>query len=128
MKPLTRREVRAWFDPIRRVFNELKTGEVESINDIAVTRLDKDDSYTPIVWCIAGWLGCLRRLFPDADLSAMEKIHKSIDNEGVAIDDVDSALRLLNQCETMMIKIDRQAVKDAVLTEQIQIEMDSQEI
>ena len=58
----------------------------------------------------------------------MEKIHKSIDNEGVTVDDVDSALRLLNQCETMMIKIDRQAVKDAVLTEQIQIEMDSQEI
>ena len=128
MKPLTRREVRAWLDPIRRVFNELKTGEVESINDIAVTRLDKDDAYTHIVWCISGWLGCLRRLFPDADLSAMEKIHKSIDNEGVTIDDVDSALRLLNQCETMMINLDRQAVKDAVLTEQIQIEMDSQEI
>lgn len=124
---ITRRQVRAWFDPIRKTFNNMRqTGEVDSIRGYAVTRLHSGDDYARIDFCIAGWRGCLSRLFPDTDLSVMERIEKRL-AAGVllTIDEINEAQRLINRMEDLMTGLPSDAVRNAVLTEQLAIELEA---
>ena len=127
MKKITRRQVRAWFYPIRKTFNDMRrTGEVDSVRGYAVTRLHNNDDYARIDYCIAGWRGCLSRLFPDADLSPMERIEKRLAS-GVllTVAEIDEAQRLLNQMEDRMTGLPSETIRSAVLTEQLAIEIDA---
>ena len=125
MKRMTRRQVDGWFLPIRAALNEMLSGEVDSIRGYAVTRLHNGDEYERVDYCLAGFVGVLSRIFPDCDLSPMTRLQKRLAN-GTPIhpEEIHAALKLLKDIETPLIKADWHAVKSALTTEMIQIEMD----
>ena len=125
MKHMTRRQVAAWFAPIRQALNEMLSGEVDSIQGYAVTRLHSRDAYERVDFCLAGFSGVIARIFPDCDLSTLTRLQKRLAN-GTPIhpEEIHAALKLLKDMETPLIKADWHAIKSALTTEMIQIEMD----
>lgn len=129
MKRVTRRQTKSWLAPIRKCFADLKTGEVDAINDYAATRLDNDDTYARIDFCIAGFRGLLDRLCPQIDVAQLEDIQTKLANqELLTVAEIDSVLTVLHQCEDALIRLPYATIKSAVLTEQIAIEMDVAEL
>ena len=124
MKRMTRRQVDGWFHPIRRALNEMLTGEVDSIRGYAVTRLHHGDEYERVDFCIAGFVGVLSRIFPELDLLPMTKLQRLLAaGTPIHAEDVHKALALLKSLETPMIKQDWHAIKAALTTEMIAIEL-----
>ena len=125
MKRVTRKQIRSWLAPMRSCFAQMRSGSVDSIRGYAVTRLDHNDEYARIDYCIAGFRALIARLRPDIDVSAIERIEKKL-AQGVplTIGEIDAALALVSRCEDALIKKTVAELKDAVLTEQIVIEMD----
>jgi hypothetical protein len=102
-------------------------GEVDCIQGHVVMKLEGE--WSRIDYAMLGWIGCLSRMIPDADLSAMDKLHKRITNRvPVTHNEITDALSLLNVLEGRMIKLSREQIKAAVLTEQIAIELDSMKL
>lgn len=126
MSRVTRREIRAWLEPMRRCFAEMRTGEVDSIRGYAVTRLHNSDDYARIDYCIAGFRGLIARLIPSMDCGPLEVVEKRL-AAGVplTIAEVDAALCILKIAENNLIWFDRDLIKSAVLTEQVAIEVDA---
>ncbi len=126
MKRVTRRQIRSWLAPMRACFAEIKAGEVDSIKGYAVTRLDHNDEYARIDYCIAGFRALLARLCPEIMSGQLERIEKKLAN-GVPLTmpEIDEALALLRRCEDALIRHSVDAIKSAVLTEQCVIEMDA---
>lgn len=125
MKRITRRQARAWLTPMRSCFTEMKTGEVDAIRGYAVTRLHDQDSYERIDWCIAGFRGLIDRLCPEIDTRPLLAVEKKL-AAGVAllVQEIDAALIVLKRSEDALLRHSVAAVKDAVLTEQINIELE----
>lgn len=66
------------------------------------------------------------RLFPDLAIYHMERIEKRLANGVlVAQSDLDGALREIRTAEDLLIKVTREELKSAVLTEQINIEIEA---
>lgn len=125
MKRMTRRQVDGWFLPIRAALNEMLSGEVDSIRGYAVTRLHNGDEYERVDYCLAGFVGVLSRIFPDLDLSPMTKLQRLLAaGTPIHAEDVHKALALLKSLETPLIKHDWHAIKAALTTEMISIELD----
>ena len=125
MKRLTRRQVERWFSPIRMALKEMKGGEVAAIDDYAVTRLDADDSYTRVDYCLAGWIGCIGRIFQALDLSALTLLKTKLENkEALTVEEIDRAFTLLNSLEKPLIRVPFDQIKNAMLDEQLAIEFD----
>lgn len=122
---LTRAQVRQWFDPIRKCFAQMKSGEVDCIKGYPVTQLGWDDEWARIDQCISGWREAVARMIPDADFSALLRMEKKLAN-GVLLEvkEIDDALALLNQYESKLIRVPRTKIKDAVATQMIAIELD----
>lgn len=129
MKRVTRRQIKSWLAPIRRCFSEMKTDQVDSIKGYAVTRLDHNDEYARIDFCIAGFRALLARLCPEIMDGELERLEKRL-AAGVplTVSEIDAALALLHRCEDALIKHSVAAIKDAVMIEQIAIELDELEI
>ena len=124
MKRMTRRQVDGWFLPIRRALNEMLSGEVDSIRGYAVTRLHNGDEYERVDYCVAGFAGVIGRIFKERDISALTKIQKRLATGApVTVGDIHDALALLKSLETPLIKHDWHAIKDALTTEMIAIEL-----
>lgn len=125
MKRVTRRQMRAWLEPMRRCFAEIKAGEVDSIRGYAVTRLDHKDEYARIDHCIAGFRALIARLCPTINCAPIERVEKKLAaGTPLTVAEIDEALSFLHDCEDALIKHTVAAVKDAVLVEQISIELD----
>jgi hypothetical protein len=122
---LTRRNARQWLAPIRKAFAEMKDGEVDSIRGYAVTRIDSLDEYARVDWAINGFVALIERLIPGVSCAPMRQVSKKL-AAGVPITqaEIDDCLELTNRCESALIKVPREAIRDAVLTEQIGIEME----
>ena len=124
MKRLTRKQVDAWIAPIRHALIEMKSGETDSIRGYAVTKL-REQEYSRTDFCIEGFVGMFRRVLPGFDVSPLVKIQKRLANGlPVTMDEIDAALRFLRSTETPLIKAKWADIKDAIITEQIKIEMD----
>ena len=124
MKRMTRRQVEAWFIPIRSALREMMSGEVDSIQGYAVTRLHTSDDYARVDHCIAGFVGVLSRIFDGLDVSMLTKIQKRLANGAPLTEiDVQAALDFLKSLETPLIKADWHKIKNALQTEMIQIEL-----
>lgn len=125
MKRITRRQARAWLAPMRRCFAQMHTGEVDAIRGYAVTRLHDQDAYERIDWCIAGFRGLLDRLCPEIDTQPLASVEKKL-AAGVMLErqEVDAALIVFKRCEDALLRHSIAVVKDAVLTEQITIELE----
>ena len=102
------------------------TGESDTIRWYAVTRLNASDDYARIDFCIAGFRGLTDRLCQHIDSAPLLRLEKRFAaGAPLSIDLIDDALRMLRMVEDELIKHSVEAVKGAVLTEQILIEMDS---
>lgn len=125
MSRVTRRQMKSWLAPIRSCFAQMRTGEVDAIRGYAVTRVSSRDEYARIDFCIAGFRALIARLCPHVDVSLLERIEKKL-AAGVVITvgEIDSAFATLRQCEDALVKKTVDEIKDAVITEQIQIEFD----
>ena len=125
MKRVTRKQMKSWLAPMRDCFAQIRADNVDSIGGYAVTRLDHTDEYARIDHCIAGFRALIARLCPQIDVSALEKIEKKL-AQGVplTITEIDAALSLIRKCEDALVKNTVQEIKDAVITEQVCIELD----
>lgn len=125
MKRITRRQARAWLDPMRRCFAQIQSGEVDSIRGYPVTRMGSLDTYERVDWCICGFKSLIARLCPEINVQPLENVEKKL-AAGVPLfaDEVTAAMGTIKRCENALIRHSAKAVKDAVLTEQINIELD----
>lgn len=126
MPRITRRQARSWLDPMRRTFREMaETGAVDSVQGYAVTRLHTGDDYARVDYAIAGFRALIERLWPGTDLAPLVRIEKRLAS-GNMIERADlvATFTLLNDIERRLMKKTVREVKDAVLAEQIIIEME----
>ena len=125
-RPPTRAQARAWLQPLRDAFGEMRTGEVDAVKGYAVTKLRwVDEDYARIDHCIAGFLGLTDRLFPELDTTALRKVGAKLTN-GVMLthQEVDSCFAVIGKCEDLLLTVSRQALKDAAQTEMLKIELE----
>lgn len=125
-KPPTRSQAQAWLAPIRKAFNEMRGGEVDSVRGYAITRIHrKDEDYARVDHCINGFLALFDRLAPGFDTSAMRKVSKKLEH-GVLIEyhEVDACFVTLNACEDLLLTFKRATLIDAANTESINIELE----
>jgi hypothetical protein len=124
-KPITRKQARAWLAPMRNAINTMKSGEVESIRCYAVTRLHWNDRWERVDWCCAGFRCLINRLTPSLDTTPIRKVENKLAN-GVplTVQELDDVNALLNRIEDTLLSYPYDKVKDAVLTEQINIEIE----
>ena len=124
MRRMTRRQVQAWFIPIRHALKEMLMGEVDSVRGYAVTKLHTSDDYARVDHCIAGFVGVLTRIFPEVTVTSLTRLQKRLAcGVPVTEDEIQAALTFLNDIETPLIKADWHKVKDALQTEMIAIEL-----
>lgn len=127
MPRITRRQAQSWLSPMRAAMRQIAdTGEAETVQGYAVTRLHSGDDYARVDFCIAGFRALMARLWPDLDCAPLHKLEKRF-AAGVLIerDDLVAAFRLLNDVEKRLMKKTVKEVKAAVLAEQIIIEMEA---
>ena len=127
MRRITRRQARAWLEPMRSCLRQIRaTGEADTIRGYAHTRLHDGDDYVRIDWCIAGFRGLTDRICPHIDSKPLLRLEQRFAvGSPLTIELIDDALRMLRIVEDELMKHTVEAVKDAVLTEQILIEMDA---
>lgn len=122
MKRVTRRHVRAWLSPIRACFNQMKTGEVDSMDGYAVTQLHEGDDYVRIDYCIAGFRGMINRVLPQFDDSPLLTLEQKLsENDLLTHQEVEAAMTLLRQCETALVGLPVSLVVSASRDEQIAV-------
>ncbi len=127
MKRITRRQARAWLAPMRSCLRQIRaTGESDTIRGYAVTLLHASDDYARVDYCIAGFRGLTDRLCQHIDSAPLLRLEKLFAaGAPLTIDLIDDALRMLRMVEDELIKHTVEAVQDAVLVEQIMIELDA---
>lgn len=127
MKRITLRQTRAWLYPMRSCLRQIRaTGESDTIRGYAVTRLHASDDYARIDFCIAGFRGLTDRLCQHIDSSPLLRLEKLFAaGAPLSIDLIDDALRMLRTVEDELIRHSVAEVQDAVLVEQILIELDA---
>ena len=127
MKRITRRQARAWLEPMRSCLRGIRaTGESDTIRGYAVTRLHDRDDYARIDYCIAGFRGLTDRICPHIDSKPLLRLEQRFAaGSPLTIEMIDDALRMLRLVEDELMVHSVEAVKDVVLTEQILIEMDA---
>jgi hypothetical protein len=123
-KRLTRKQARAWLAPIRACFGQIKSGEVDAVRGYAVTRLHASDDYARIDYCAAGFRALMERICPQIDTAPLLRIEQRL-SAGVPleVEHIDASLRMLMAVENNLIKHSVAEVKEAVMIEQILIEM-----
>ncbi|HON48061.1 MAG TPA: hypothetical protein PLZ60_09960 [Kiritimatiellia bacterium] len=126
MRRITRRQAIAWLSPMRRTLREMvDTGAIDAVRGYAVTRLHDGDDYARVDYCCAGFRALINRLWPGIDLAPLARIEKRL-AAGLLLerDDLVATLALLNDIEGRLMKKTVREVKDAVLAEQIAIEIE----
>src|SRR5574343_909327 len=74
-KPLERRRVRSFMEPITKAFQHILQGSIEcDDNDIPITRLPHNDNWEALDACIEGFVCAMTRLFPDIDLNPLRYV------------------------------------------------------
>lgn len=127
MPRITRRQAQSWLSPMRAALRQIAdTGEAETVQGYAVTRLHHGDDYARVDFCIAGFRALMARLWPELDSAPLHKLEKRF-AAGVLIERADlvAAFKLLNDVEKRLMKKTVREVKSAVLAEQIVIEMEA---
>jgi hypothetical protein len=125
-KKITRRQVDAWLLPIRRALLEMRSGYADEIDGFAVTRLHNRDDYVRLDWCLAGFRGLANRLFPEADTASLLHIETQLaGNDLITIEDIDAAMAMLKSLKKPLMRMPAAVVRDAVITEQLCIELDA---
>lgn len=128
-RPPTRKQTKRWLEPIRKAFIEMRSGYVDAVQGYAVTRLHTGDDYARIDYCINGFVGMISRLFPDFDVSAMNAVSKKLANGiPLVVEEIEACIAVVDKVAELIMKTPRQALIDASLTEQINIELEQSSI
>lgn len=125
-KPPTRKQARAWLEPIRKAFREIQTGEVDSHRGYAITRIHwADEDFARVDHCINGFGALIKRLMPEFDVSALDRVSRKVTN-GVLLthEEVEACFSAINRCEDRLIEFTRDQLIDAARTEQVNIELE----
>ena len=125
-KPPTRKQARAWLEPIRRAFAEMRSGYVDSHRGYAITRIHwADEDFARIDHAINGFTALMKRLMPELDIGAMDKVSRKLE-AGVllTLEELDACSALLNRAEDLLLKFRRCDLVDAANTEMIAIEVE----
>lgn len=125
-KPPTRKQAKAWLAPIRKAFNEMLSGEVDSYRGYAITRIHHaDNDFARVDHAINGFVALIERLAPDFDISPIKRVSKKLEN-GILLEpaEVHECLALLARCEDKLIKFRRADLTDAANTEMVAIELE----
>ena len=122
-KRLTRREVQAWLAPIRKSLSQMMEDSVDSIRGYPVTHLM--GRYERTDWTFEGFERMIARMLPHADMQPVGIIRRKI-AAGIplSVQEIEAAFRALVQIEQPLTRIPRDILRDAILTEQIQIELE----
>ncbi|MBK8113444.1 MAG: hypothetical protein IPK44_02355 [Candidatus Accumulibacter sp.] len=84
-----------------------------------------DTDYARIDYCCAGFRALMERICPHIDSTPMLRVEQRLAaGAPLTVEHLDDAFRMLRAVENDLIKHSAAEVKDAVLVEQIMIEMD----
>lgn len=125
-KPLERRRVRSFMEPITKAFASIMQGSVEvDDNDIPITRLPHNDNWEALDACIEGFVCAMSRLLPDVDLDPLRWVASDLRNgKLMSAEKAKQAYRTLKLIEDRMTKCTWSEVTRAVDTTRIDIEME----
>ena len=125
-KPLERRRVRSFMEPITKAFASIMQGSVEvDDNDIPITRLPHNDNWEALDACIEGFVCAMSRLLPDVDLDPLRWVASDLrKGKLMSPEKAKLAYRTLKLIEDRMTKCTWNEVTRAVDTTRIDIEME----
>ena len=126
MRRMTRSMARAWLAPMRACLRQIRdTGEADTISGYPVTQMPGDTDYARIDYCCAGFRALMERICPHIDSTPLRRIEQLLAaGAPLTVEHLDDAFRMMRAVENDLIKHSVAEVKDAVLVEQILIEMD----
>lgn len=124
LQRLTPDEAIEWLAPVRRALMDLRSGEIESIRGYPVTRIDENDPWERIDWCIAGFRCMIARVFPLLSMAPLLLVEKRL-ADGVILEEhhIDECLKLLQTIEVLLPGVPYRVLKEAKTTEEIDIEL-----
>jgi hypothetical protein len=125
-KPLERRRVRSFMEPITRAFALISQGVVEvDDNDTPITRLPHNDNWEALDACIEGFVCAMARLLPDIDLDPLRYVASDLrKGKLMTVKKAQSAWQTLRIIEDRMTKCTWNEVSRAVDTTRIEIELE----
>ncbi len=120
------RDAKVWrtFGPLYKLVRDLREGDVDAIKGEPV--LVAWGEYMSIAHTLTGFSGCFKRIAPEADLSIFDKLAKRLHNGApITEDDVNQLEQALQLIEKIYRATPLSQLKQAILTEQIAIELDA---
>lgn len=125
-KPLERRRVRSFMEPITKAFSNILQGSVEvDQNDVPITRIHHNDSWEALDACIEGFVSAMGRLLPDVDLDPLRHVASDLrKGKLMTVAKAQAAHRTLKTIEDRMTTYTWNEVSSAVDTTRIEIEIE----
>lgn len=125
-KPLERRRVRSFMQPITEAFSQILQGAVTcDENDVPITRLAHNDNWEALDACIEGFVAAMARLLPDVDLDPLRFVASDLrKGKLMTVKKAQSAWKTLRFIEDRMTKCTWNEVARAVDTTRIEIEFE----
>jgi hypothetical protein len=115
------------FDPIYAVFEQLETGEIESINGKPVF-LDFEGIYSEISEAMYGWCDCWKRICNDQgiafDSEPLRKMAAKLQyGTPLELDDVYQGRSVIDFTKRIFMRTPAHILREHAVTEQISIEL-----
>lgn len=125
-KPLDRRRVKAFMEPITKAFALMLQGDVMvDQDDIPITRLPHNDQWEPIDACIEGFVCAMKRVMPDIDFSPIQYVSSDLrKGKLMTPQKAKKAYDVIRMVEDRMTKLTWRQVADATNTTMIDIKME----
>ena len=125
-KPLERRRVRSFMEPITNAFASILQGSIEvDANDTPITRLPHNDQWEALDACIEGFCCAMGRLMPDVDLGPLRHVASDLrKGKLMTVEKAKRAWAVLQIIEDRMTRCTWNEVSSAVDTTRIEIEME----
>ena len=125
-KPLERRRVRSFMEPITNAFASILQGSIEvDDNNTPITRLPHNDSWEALDACIEGFVAAMGRLLPDVDLAPLRHVASDLrKGKLMTVAKARKAWETLQIIEDRMTRCTWNEVASAVDTTRIEIEFE----
>lgn len=125
MKLVTRKQARAWLAPMRACFQQMHTGYLPAAEGHAVTSLNHEE-YVRVDQCMAGFRALMANLFPNQPLSGLTLVESKLSGDQLITHaEIDAVMREFKEVEDLIVTVTVPDLHSAVLTTQIQIELEA---
>lgn len=125
-KPPTRKQAKAWLEPMRKALIELRTGEIDSYRGYAITRIHwSDNDFARVDHALNGFVALITRLAPEFNIKPFHRLAKKLE-AGVllTLEEVDACIARLSAIEDLLLTFKRCELVDAANTEMVAIELE----